>query len=261
MGHKQGGRLFCFLNLKVEAIEWVKECMGAHARACTGTQNMHTQINKYINIQKPLRPIWQMKKKSKIKNALNLNLEALRLQGSFVRFKHAYVCARESKPETALSGRSSPTNRFRITRHFHYSTGHEYQGGRGERKTQTSGQPPQQALFNLSHILLALTDYPTSLGPTLVFDSTRFALLPSHCFPRTPSPALSFYLLRLPGNPNSFTFPSDEDLEDLTSGLTGNISKQLLKMKRGIVKHCVNKKEVLTSQPLHLCFRLWIGKE
>lgn len=45
---------------------------------------------------------------------------------------------------------------------------------------QTASQPPQQALFTLSRNLLALTDYPTSLGPTLVFDSMRFALLPSH---------------------------------------------------------------------------------
>ncbi len=36
---------------------------------------------------------------------------------------------------------------------------------------QTVSEPTQRALFTLSHNLLALTDYPTSLGPTLVFDS------------------------------------------------------------------------------------------
>ncbi len=58
--------------------------------------------------------------------------------------------------------------------------------------------------------------------------------------------SLSSHLLWLPRNPNNFIFPSDKDLEDLTSGLTGNISKQLLKMKRGIVKHCAMKEKVLT---------------
>ena len=95
---------------------------------------------------------------------------------------------------------------------------------------QTVSQPSQQALFTLSHNLLALTDYPTSLGPTLVFDSGRFALLPSHslCSPLSPS----IFYGSLSGNPNSFIFPSDKDLADLTSGLTENISERLLKMKR-----------------------------
>lgn len=44
-----------------------------------------------------------------------------------------------------------------------------------------------------------------------------------------PSPLLSLSL-----NPNSFIFPSDKDLVDLTSGLTDDISKQLLKWKQAL---------------------------
>ena len=91
------------------------------------------------------------------------------------------LCNRERWLCPAATLRPTTTGtRFWIVRHIHYSTGCEYQRGRRERKMQTASQPPQQALFTLSHNLLALTDYPTSLGPTLVFDSTCFALLPSH---------------------------------------------------------------------------------
>lgn len=44
---------------------------------------------------------------------------------------------------------------------------------------QTASQPQQQGLFTLTHNLLALTDHPTSLGPTLVFDSASFTRPPS----------------------------------------------------------------------------------
>lgn len=112
---------------------------------------------------------------------------------------------------------------------------------------QTASQPPQ-ALFPRSHNLLALTDYLTSLGSTLVFNSVCFALLPLHCLPRPLSLScfLFFHILWLPENPNSFIFPSNKDLEDLISSLTGNISKQLLKIKRGFVKHCAMTEKVLT---------------
>lgn len=46
--------------------------------------------------------------------------------------------------------------------------------------------------------------------------------------------SFSLYPSSLSLNPNSFIFPSDKDLADLTSGLTGDISKQLLKWKHAL---------------------------
>lgn len=145
-----------------------------------------------------------------------------------------HFCERERKQVREMAPSScyaaTQNHRQQILDNSSYSLFHRPwipKGVKRERKMQTTSQPPQQALFTLSHNLLALTYYPTSLGPTLVFDSERFARLPSHAPHPPPHP-------HFPHNPNSFIFPSDKDLEDLTSGLTGDISKQLLKWKQAM---------------------------
>lgn len=93
-------------------------------------------------------------------------------------------CKRERAREMALSDRFSLAHNHgqQIRDNLSYSLFHRPwipKREKRERKMQTASQPPQQALFTLSHNLLALTDYPTSLGPTFVVDSAGFALLPS----------------------------------------------------------------------------------
>lgn len=68
-----------------------------------------------------------------------------------------------------------------------------------------------QAVFTPSPYLLALTDYPATQGPALVFDSVWF-VPPSLCL---------FFSLCLSVNAKSLMVPSDEDLKDLPSGWTG----------------------------------------
>lgn len=93
------------------------------------------------------------------------------------------VSKRKQVREMALSSRCSATHNYaqEILDNLSYSLFYRPwipKRKKTKREMQTASQPPQ-ALFPRSHNLLALTDYLTSLGSTLVFNSVRFSPPPS----------------------------------------------------------------------------------
>lgn len=210
---------------------------------------MDAQTGTDAQTKEPWIPIGQMKK-IKIPN-VSKTISASPLAAGLIC--QVYVCgcmwekaSERDGPVRPLLSDTTTGDGFGIIRHIHYSTGHEYQRDRREEKA-ADGQPATTSPIYPITQSVSTDRLPHITGPNISLRQrelrTASLSLPHPlsllCF-------LSFHLFCLSRNSNTFIFPSYRDLEDLTSGLTGNISKQLLKMKTGFVKRCSRKEKIPT---------------